>query len=180
MAARLESLGYADLFHRSDDEAIDAVWSRPGARTELETLALEADAPPLARFLASEILFRRLEDYPPPSAKPALSKVYASALKEGFTVMANPWSLPGFLDGEAARHVLALGPGAIPEFEKLLDDNRSVLYWGSKEATFGNSYQYRVKDIAASLVAELRGKHFEPDPNPARRDAEIARLKAEL
>lgn len=177
LAASLESLGYLELFQRSDDQAMNTIWSRRGAPTELEGLAVNPGAPPLASFLASEILFRKVDHFPPAAARPALAKVYATALEEGLTVMANPWGLPGFLDGQATQHVLALGPEAIPEFQKLLDDDRPVSYWGSKEATMGNSYEYRVKDIAASLIAALRRMRFEPDPSPAQRDKEIARLK---
>jgi hypothetical protein len=180
LAQDLLKLGYVDLFMRQDDDALTAIWTRPGAPAELEEVALSEGAPGLARFLAAEILFRNRKDFPGAAAAGRLAPAYAKALSENFTTMANPWGLPGSLDGLAAQHFLALGKAALPELEKLLENSSGVLYGGSKEATVGNSYRFRVKDVAASLIAAIEGKQLDLDLDPARRDHEIEKLRRSL
>jgi hypothetical protein len=94
--------------------------------------------------------------------------------------MANPWGLPGVPDGQIAAHVLRLGEAAIPALLPLLDDDTPVQFSGSKEATYGNRFAWRVKDIAASLISRIRGIPFEADALPAARDSAIVRLKTSV
>jgi hypothetical protein len=178
LAKELIDLGYVELFMRQDDDSLSAIWTRPDAPARLEELAVGEDAPGLARFLAAEILFRKQKDFPTAAAASPLASVYAKALSDNFTTMANPWGLPGSLDGQVAQHFLALGKAALPQLEKLLDNRDEILYGGSKEATVGNSYRFRVKDMAASLIAALAEKQLELDPDPARRDREIETLRS--
>ena len=94
--------------------------------------------------------------------------------------MANPWGLPGDLGGPVAAHVLDLGDAAVPAFAALLNDASPLRYSGSQEATYGNSYNYRVKDEAAALIAELIGVPYPVHLNPQDRDAEIDLLRQRL
>ena len=61
-----------------------------------------------------------------------------------------------------------------------MDDDRRVYYAGSQEATFGNSYRYRVKDLAAFYISQIGNSPFEVDEAPRKRDEEIEKLKNTL
>jgi hypothetical protein len=176
----ISGLGFKELFFRQDRSAVDLIWkeSRDGIR--LERIIKDSNAEPLTRFLSAEIMFSKNADFPTEDVKPVLVKVYATALKENFTGLANPWGLPGKLDGETAQHFVKLGPKAVTELVRLLDDNTGAMYGGSKEATFGNSYHYRVKDLAAFFIAKIRGIPLKIDKDPKLRDIEIGKLKASL
>jgi hypothetical protein len=180
LANELTELGYIELFHRQGEDALDSVWGEPGAPETLEDLAVGQHASRLANFLAAEILFYKRRDYPVERDKARLTSVYAMALAQDFTQMANPWGLPGELDGLAGQHFVALGEAAIPELAQLLDDESERIYAGSQEATLGNSFRYRVKDFAAFFISEIRGIPFEVHEDPEARDEEIERLKESL
>lgn len=180
LAEDLSGLGYLELFLRLDDTALDRIWRWPGAPGGLRQLALHSDTPSLPGFLAAEVLFTRDPTFPAPADRGALALLYAEALRQNMTGMANPWGLPGDLDGPVARHVLALGDGVVPAFAALLDDGTQLRYSGSKEATYGNSYNYRVKDEAAALIAELIGVPYPVHLDPQDRDAEIGLLRQRL
>jgi hypothetical protein len=180
LAGKLTGLGYAGLFQGPDEAALDAIWDEAGAPEALASLAGSPEAPAPARFLAAEILFTRRETYPSEEQKRPLASVYAAALARNFTGAANPWGLPGLLPGLAGEHFVALGAGAIPEIVGLLDDDQRVYYVGSQEATMGNSYQYRVKDLAAHFLSRIAKLPFVLHESPQERDAEIEKLKGAL
>ena len=177
LSEELSDLGYLELFQRLDDTALDQVWRLPGAPERLRQLALHSDAPSLPGFLAAEVLFTRDPMFPEPADRRVLASLYAGALRQNMTAMANPWGLPGRLDGPVASHVLALGDEAVPALAVLLDDSEPLRYSGSKEAAYGNSYNYRVKDEAAALIAELIGVPYPVHLNPQDRNAQIDLLR---
>jgi hypothetical protein len=76
--------------------------------------------------------------------------------------------------------VVRLGEAAVAPLRPLLDDPSPVVFSGSKDATYGNRYAWRVKDIAASLIARIRNLPYIPDPEPAARDRSIAHLRTNL
>lgn len=178
LADRLTQLDYAEVFQQPDESVLEGIWTEAGAPESLAALAIDSEAPLLSRFLAAEILFHNLETYPPAAQKPHLSSTYASALAENLAGTANTWGLPGVFDGLAGEHLLSLGEAAVPELVKLLDDDRSVYYEGSEEATIGHSYRYRVKDLAAYYISRIRNIPLEMSEDPDRRDEEILELKA--
>ncbi len=180
LADRLLRAGYVGLFMTLDDAEVNAIWAQPGAAPALSRLALDEGAPMQARFLAAEVLFYKDPDYPPAGDEAALAPVYAAALANNYTTMANPWGLPGQLDGLAGQHFIALGEAAIPSLVGLLDDTTAVDYGGSREATYGNSFSYRVKDLAAFFISQIRGLPYEVYESPQARDAEIERLREQL
>lgn len=180
LASRLSELGFMDLFQRLDTKALDSVWKNGASRETLEHIVRDPHADALPRFLAAEILFQRAPGYPPENAKPGLARIYAEALARNLTGMANPWGLPGKLDGETGRHLAALGEAAVPALAALLGDTRAVSYGGSEEATFGNAYRYRVKDLAAFFIATIRNLPFAVDNDPDSRDRAIEKLTAAL
>jgi hypothetical protein len=180
LAGRLERPGYAGWFQGADENAVHAIWIEPGMPEQLARLADDPREPELARFLAAEILFRQREVYPSREQKPGLAIVYANALARNFTGMANHWGLPDFIEGPIGQHVEALGTAAIPGLAGLLDDNSPIYYAGSKEATTGNSYGYRVRDLAAYYIGKIRGIPLEMEMDPRKRDVEIEKLKSSL
>jgi len=174
LARRLIALGYEDLFMRLDTANVDRVWSGQGAPQQLRELVLESRADPSARFLAAEILFARAPEFPPDDLKRPLAQIYARALATA--EVANPWGLPGEV-GPVGQHLLQIGDAALQPLLELLDDRRRVAYIGSKDATFGNSYAYRVKDLAASYVSLLGDLPYPVREGPADRDREIESLR---
>ena len=177
LANQLSELGYIGLFQQADEGALESIWNTPGAPGVLETLALSPQAPMLPRFLATEVLFYkegpRLEEQ-------KLARVYAAALANNFTETANPWGLPGVLEGLAGEHLLAIGEPMVPELLHLLDNDQRVYYEGSKEATLGHHHGYRVKDLAAYYISKIRHIPFEMDEDPRERDQKIEMLKDSL
>ncbi len=170
--------GYTNLFLRFNDDHIDDIWNRRGAAGHLEELVIDDSADIHARFLAAEILHAKQADYPPQSAETALASIYANALET--TEMANLWGLPGELDAAPAKHFVALGEAAIPALSELLQNEREIIYAGSREATYGNSYNYRVKDVAAFYLSQILDIPYEVHLDPSERDSEIERLRLDM
>ncbi|MCB1943926.1 MAG: hypothetical protein KDI53_18075 [Candidatus Accumulibacter sp.] len=174
LAAELATLGYVDLFMRADTEHQDRLWNRPNGSLELEALAVGPGVPWEARFLAAEVLFRKQAGFPRKDQRDTLAPAYVEALRNAS--MANPWGLPGELDGSAGQHLVSLGEGAAVELAGLLDDARRLPYWGSQEATWGNSFAFRVKDFAAFFLSVIRGQPYLLHTDPDARDADIRKL----
>jgi hypothetical protein len=180
LADELIATGYIDFFHRLNEDALDRVWGAPDAPASLTALALDPGAKPLARFLAAEILGHKQRLPAGEDQKALLAQVYATALASNFTEMANPWGLPGTLDGGAGEHLVSLGEAAVPALVALLDNATPARYAGSREAMYGNSYSYRVKDLAAFYISRIRNLPFAVDQAPAARDLELEKLKQSL
>ena len=111
-AGELLELGYLELFLRLDQTALDRVWRGGDGRDKLHGIVTDPQEPMAARFLAAEILFVREPGFPAGTDPAELASIYAAALAANVTGMANPWGLPGELDGPVAQHVLALGSAA--------------------------------------------------------------------
>jgi hypothetical protein len=180
LVEKLTKLGYVGLFQGEDEAELDALWSENGAPQALSLLAIDPKAPALARFLAAEILFCKDRSYPPRQQKGQLASVYAAALTRNFTGTANPWGLPGILGSLLEEHIEALGEAAVPDLAGLLDDDRRVYYVGSEEATLGNSFEYRVKDLAAFCLFKIKGMPSKMEEDSRKRDKEIEKLKNTL
>lgn len=169
----LAQLGYNGLFLSMDDPLERLATDR----ADLRRLVEDADAPLEQRFLAAEVLFRVDKRFPPKSLAPELARIYVGALRDGVVAAANAWSMPGELDGPAGQHLVKLGAAAESELLSALGDAKTVTYAGSREASIGNSYKYRVKDIAAQLLRAIRGESLEVDQSPTRRDRAIRELR---
>jgi hypothetical protein len=175
---QLLDLGYTELFLRLSDEHLLAIWEPPNAPAQLAQLVLDDSASDEARFLAAEILFRKQENFPPQDSKERLGRLYAIALQNAQS--GNLWGLPGYLDSLPAEHYVSLGESALATLMPLLDDEREVLYEGSREATYGNSYRYRVKDFAAFYISQILDIPYEVHVEPTERDAEIEPLRSDM
>ncbi|HYB42968.1 MAG TPA: hypothetical protein VEL75_14420 [Candidatus Methylomirabilis sp.] len=177
LARTLLSFGHVGLFMGLDATALDRMWSEPGAPERLRELILDDAADPEARFLAAEVLFARASGFPPGDLKPALASIYTRAM--GSTEVANPWGLPGEIDG-AGQHLLQLGDAVVAPLMHMLQDERPRVYAGSKDATVGNSFGYRVKDLAAFYLSRLLNLPYLVHQRPSERDLEIDALRAAL
>jgi len=180
IAGKLAQFSYSDLFMQMETETLDALWAEPDAASALHHLVQASDAPPPVAFLAAEILFAKEPGYPPSAERERLASIYGAALEQNLTRMANPWGLPDQLDEPVAQHFVSLGENAVPVLTRLLENTSGVRYGGSREATYGNSFQYRVKDLAAFYLSKIRGLPYEIKQTPQERDIEIERLKTSL
>ena len=166
---------------------IDLMWDDSETLECLEKVALDPNAPNQARFLAAETLFHKREDYPPESIRNQLVPVYAKALESYFSegTVGNGWAVPGDGNrngslGVAGENLVRFGEEIIPFLIPLLDNENSVEYSGSVVSAHGALYQFRVKDLAAFFIAEIRGLDYETHLNPAYRDRDIERLRSSL
>ncbi len=182
LAGQLTAAGFSRLFLSGDPSATKAVWADGANRAALEEIVAGRDHDALARLLAAEVLFRHAADFPRSDQRVALGEVYARALRiPSADVPANLW---GFLfygpedDGPLGEHLLAAGDAAIRELLPLLDDDAPLTYAGSRDATLGNSFHYRVKDAAGYYLGRLTGHTLEFHEELAARDTELARLRA--
>ncbi len=176
----LHNLGYAALFLRVDTTVREALWEMPGAPETCARLVLDSLADLTARLCAAEMLFHHVVGYPAPAERATLAELYAAALVRNSAGVGNPWGIPGESDGEMFAHVVSLGDAAIAPFRALLHDETPLAYAGSKEATFGNSYHMRVKDLAAMIIARVLNRSFVVDRHPSVRDSAITQLERDL
>lgn len=181
-AAVLEGRTYTELFLTLDDTAAREAAEAAGGPTALRSVALDAKEEIAVRFLASELVFA-LDgaDWPAGADQAAvLGGVYAEALARQLTDMANPWAFAGAVGSPAGEHAVALGPPAVPALRAALDDSTPVEFGGSREATVAEARRYRVKDLAAAIVAAIVGADIALNGDPDQRDAEIRALLARL
>jgi hypothetical protein len=171
LAERLTALGYEGLFLRLTPAA-PRLWRESGAASALAMLAADPSAGAHARFLAAEVIAAEGGQQP----HPALAPTYATVLRE--TKVADMWGLPGELDTPPTRNLLAMGEPAVAALRPLLGDERALVFSGGEEATVGNDADWRVGDVAASLIAAIRGTVFDASAPPAARAAARAAMAA--
>lgn len=178
-ADELTKLGYLQLFQGSNDNNIERLWNKYGGKKTFTSIISSGSASDLAKFLATELVLYKDKNSHLPD-KQQLARIYALALQRNYTMVANTWGVPGNLDGMAGEHFVMLGEAAIPELVTLLSNETRVHYEGSHEATLGDSYQFRVKDLAAFYISEIKSVPFTVDIDPKKRDLEIVSLKKSL
>ena len=83
-------------------------------------------------------------------------------------------------DGEAAKALAELGEAATRCLTPLLDDCRPASLFGGEEATMSGTYKYRRCDFAYRYLSQILGSTPGFDPDPERRDNDIALLKKKL
>ena len=176
---------YGYLFNYAIRERVaEKVWEDAGY-DKLLRIAKSEQAPMKARFLACEILhikdFTSLANIP----KHTLARIYAQALANNYTGMANSW---GFLYehegkyehyniGVTAGMFLELWDKALPPLIELLDDDTVYLYDGSREAMRPNERRYRIKDFAAYYIGKITRTPVAYHERHEDRDKEIEKLK---
>lgn len=184
LAHKLTTGAYGDFFVLpAHDQTIDRIWSDPQNRPTLEALVADSSQPLAARFLAAEVLFARDFTFTSRVSPALVADLYARALEQNLTGMANSWGLLyEYADaGPVGVRFVMLGEPAVPVLLRLLDNASSpLIYDGSKEATVGNAYHYRIKDYAAYYLAQIRNTPVTFHRDLAARDQEIAQLKQRL
>lgn len=175
---QLLELDYAAIFMHLGGDKLKLI-NQQYAIACFEQLVLDEKASSKARFFAAEILFAQNQAIILTFDKNKLAELYALALANNDTGIANPWGLPGEVD-VVGQHLLTISQPTTEAWEALLDNKQKVLYVGSEEATVGNSYKYRVKDIAAFYVSKMRNLPYTVFNKPKERDTEIIRLKNSL
>jgi hypothetical protein len=180
LANYLKSTNYPELFFMGSYSAADSIWDSDTTGIILQTIVADEKADSRSRFFSAQILFSHSEWIPSGELKKEVAGLYASALRHNYTDVANPWGLPDDY-GDAGKNVVKLGKDAIDAFRPLLHCKKRLVYIGSKTATVGKIYRYRVKDVAACYInAILNWKFVLEEKIPVRRRLTICRLKTKL
>ncbi|HWW76926.1 MAG TPA: hypothetical protein VNZ44_16115 [Pyrinomonadaceae bacterium] len=158
---------YEELFVRGGAASL---LSRPGVEAEVARVVAARGVEPRVRVLAHEML---MEAGRAPS--PEVAEDYCRALPEGFAH--NWWGMPGQYLERLGRTTVALGAAADACLSLLLEDARPLGYFGSEEPTLNASRRYRVRDLAAYLLAAIRGVPYEDAERPGDRDRFIEELR---
>ena len=184
LARKLTSRAYGEFFVLpAHEQTIERIWADPANRPALEALTADATQPLAARFLAAEVLFTRDFTFMARVSGAVIADIYAGALEQNLTGMANSWGLLYEHDdaGPVGIRFVMLGEAAVPALLRLLGNaSAPLIYDGSKEATVGNAYHYRVKDFAAFYLGRIRRIPVAFHREPAERDQEIARLAQQV
>lgn len=183
-ARKLVAREFGEFFiYPMHDETIERIWSDSSHHQLLDQILDDATVSAEAKFLACEVLFKKDLMFMQRHAPEKVAEIYAQALSNDLTGMANSWGLLYEHEDEGTVGIvfLKIGEKAIPALSKLLDDERTNLkYQGSIEATVGNGYGYRIKDFAAYYIGRILGKPLKYYRDLADRDAQIDSLKKEL
>lgn len=182
---KLIDAGFPGLFMYGERSLADAIWDGGKNETALKELLASGTASHHAKFLAAEVL-RKYEVSYDENIAGALAETYAEALRNTSESSGNAYHLSGnhwgFLyelndAGHLGSQFIIFGDAAVPALTPLLDDDGTIMYEGSQEATLGNSYQYRVKDFAAFYISKIKNIPIQFHKDIQERDKEIERLK---
>lgn len=186
----LSETNYSGLFYVTNKSLMDSVWQNGKNQKALEKLVASYQYNSYVRFLASEILFNKVSDYPSDKIKDTLGLLYSNAIVGSSTVSNNLWisgnewgfmyhtDRMGITDfGTVGSHLMKIGKPAVPFLVKLLNNNGIIFYEGSQEATLGNSLRYRVKDVAAYYIGKITDVSVDFYESNTERDKEIERIK---
>lgn len=184
LAAELEQLGFEKLFRRPDSEQqVNRLWGEPNNPDRLVALAFDSARPWLSRFFAAEVVMHK-QMFALLQAKgyDTLAPVYASALHHNASGLMSDW---GFLEnmqdsGWLGSRVVMFGRGATAVLKPMLDDTTEVLYRTPPLQPLEVRSGYRIRDFAALYLSKIHGIPLQLTNDSVQRDAEIARLKAQL
>jgi hypothetical protein len=183
-AKKLVAREFGEFFiYPMHDETIENVWSDPRNRQLLDDVLNDPTISHETKFLACEIFFKKDILFMRRHAPEEVAEIYAKALSDNLTGMANSWGLlyEHEDDGPVGGAFLTIGRKAIPALAKLLNDERTDLkYQGSVEATLGNQYRYRIKDFAAYYIGRINGTPLHYYADFSDRDEQINTLKKNL
>lgn len=180
LAAYLKSTDYSHLFFMDAYTKGDSIWDSDTTGRVLQIIVADNKVDYCSRFFSAQILFSHSSWVPEGELKKAVADLYARALRDNFTEVANPWGIPDDY-GDAGKNVVKLGEDAIEAFRPLLHCRKKMFYIGSKTATIGGIYRYRVKDIAANYIIAIKNFRYSLDEKmPLRRRLTICHLKMKL
>lgn len=186
---RLTEIGYPRLFMSGDQNLAEKVWDNGNNKAKLLGIIQNKSCSLHARFLAAEIL-RYFKTLLNPDYFEVLAEAYAYALANTSADKGNIFQLNGNLwgflyeendPGYLGQQFINFGDASVPHLIELLDDNDGrILYEGSKEATVGNAYGYRIKDFAAFYISQIKDIPVSFHQDFEKRDQEIETLKLRL
>ena len=185
LAERLDRSGHYRLFGLPDaPRRLHDLWGEPGAPERLLRLAADPGASWQARFLASEVIFRkqmflvlhRRELFT------SLANVYARALAENASGFMSDWGFGSDMDdpGRLGSRFVAFGLDADAALRPLLDEAKEVTYSYPPDLPFQLRPGFRVQDFAALHLGRIHRIPLQLTKDPAQRDAEIRHLKSLL
>jgi hypothetical protein len=180
LARRLTKIGYAAIFKEADhDHSLDEV-RKSVAQQDFERLAGDTEAPPLARFLSSQILLKKDMTFLSRTDSNSLSEVYIQALLGNYTTAMSDW---GFLQsnddtGAVGSVFLIFGERSVPQLVNLLNDGTVVDYKRPFPDVSGFNQtrlqRVRIKDFAALYLSKIKKLPIEFKVAFDERDHEIA------
>lgn len=182
LADRLTGTGYQDLLGRAPDRRlVDALVGTPGIGPALFDVASDPTAPCEARFLASELLFRNVDMVLHAELdRRALASCYFEALVRAYAGDAADWA---FEDGPNTLGILgrtSVSDGYAAAFEAGLDDEQPLTFSFRTGIPPHFAPPYRVKDVAALIVAESRRLPLDLAGTAEDRDRAVAELRRTL
>lgn len=166
------------------DNTLDNLWNSQGnIPDKFQEIIRDDDEYILSRLIACEVLYKQDLLYLHAAGVDNVAQIYCKALEKDITQLANSWGLLYDHDdaGPLGTNLLMTETFANRYLIPLLQNEElRINYDGSEEATFGNDYQYRVKDFAAYYLHKINNIpiHFHRDHGM--RDAEIAKFKIKL
>lgn len=178
-AAYFDTTGYRYVFMMGSYSEADSMWDMDSSRQVLEHLVDDDKFGMRAQFFAATILFDHCDWRPEGELKVKVAKIYATALRENYTGIGNPWGVPDDT-GDIGEHILGFGQVLVTEFKPLLKCKTPVRYEGSRTATMGMQGKFRVKDIAASYICAVRGMKFDASQDHRGRDKQIRKIRRKL
>lgn len=174
LAEKLAGTTYSLLLQSLDEALLNELWTTYGF-PEFAVVVRDRHLPSLSRFLAAESIAQRHGSWGDLYMK-TVADLYVEGLAQDFPGSANPWGLP-FELGILAQRVIKIGEAALEGLAGLLTNDRRLYFSGSEEATMGERYQYRVKDVAAVLVSRIAFLPYGDKDTPAERDEKILALE---
>lgn len=165
------------------NQTIEKIWQDSNNHVILDNILIDNTISDEAKFLACEIFFKKDIQFMQRHAPAKIAAIYAQALVHNYTGKANSWGLlyEHEDDGPVGIEFLTIGKKAIPALARLLDnDNMSLHYQGSVEASTGNKNNYRIKDFAAYYIGRIMGKPLKYFLDLSERDKQINDLKKEI
>ena len=179
-ARKLVARQFGDFFiYPTHDQTIEKIWSNRRNHRLLDNILDDPSVSDEAKFLACEVFFKKDILFMQRHSPDKVAQIYAKALSNDFTGMANSWGLLYEHEDEGTVGIafLTIGRKAIPTLSKLLDDDRiAAKYQGSGEATLGNGYRFRIKDFAAYYIGRILGNPLKYYPDVTDRDGQINNL----
>jgi hypothetical protein len=162
---------------------IDEIWSDTSNHSLMDSIMNDPDISMEAKFLVCEICLTKDRYFITRYSYIYLADIYANALINNYTGMANSWGMLYNHDdtGQTGARFILMGEFAIPVLTKLLEDDRILLsYNGSIESTIGNGYRFRIKDFAAYYIGEILNIPLKYFSEYTERDVQINELKAAI
>jgi hypothetical protein len=182
LAKELADGRYGDFWNYDvRDETIERIWELPESFARLTAIVRDERGDAKARLLACEVLFERDMAFIREVGSATIARIYADALVNDRTGMANSWGLLWEHNdtGPVGQRFIELGMESLPVLTPLLDDVRAPLeYQGSEEATVGNAYGFRIKDFAAFYAGIVNRTPIAFHRDVVERDKAIEQLKA--